>query len=110
MLHYKKAVEMETCNFIDNSAKPQGMAPLEFLRKLCDGTVGVALTLRTLGKNNPRVDRTLEACIQGYIVYTLPRSGIGWRIWVFPWSWRLRSVPRSCCNKAMSERMVLISG
>lgn len=66
---YKEVVEVENCIFINNSAKAQGLAPLEFLRKLCDDTVGVVRILRTLGKDNSRLGRALEAYIQGYIVY-----------------------------------------
>ncbi|KAJ5951015.1 uncharacterized protein N7479_009428 [Penicillium vulpinum] len=74
MSFYKEMVEMEEFNFIQNSARCEGLTQLEFLKKLCDDTSDMIRNLRTRGKAYPGLSKVIEAFLSGYVMYHMTQT------------------------------------
>ncbi|KAJ5382947.1 hypothetical protein N7517_000858 [Penicillium concentricum] len=72
--YYKEMVEMESFNFIANSARCQGVTEMECLRKLCDESSDMIRTLHTLAKADTKLSKALEASLSGYITFHLMQA------------------------------------
>ncbi|OQD80164.1 hypothetical protein PENANT_c038G11242 [Penicillium antarcticum] len=93
---YKEGFEGEEWNFVDNSAKTEGLTEMQFLRKLCKMTVDVVKRLRVLESANEEIQEALEAFIHEIFVVLLTQKRVDSLTCVFLWSLKPGNGLESC--------------